>query len=270
MVGRTNVERDPWFGLMAMTTSIDTRCTDYELFERLAKTTDETVCERTREVLVERYSWLVSWAVNRYSGRGEQIEELDQVGYLGLMEAIQRFDPERGVDFVTYARPTVLGEIRRHFRDSRRWIRLPRRIQELKMQIKYASEQLCQESGHLPTSAELAAHLETSQEAIEEAQATDDTFSPLSLDAPMGDDEEATTYLDSLGEIDTDLEEVVDSEALWPLLEQLPEREQEMVLLRFYGNKTQSDIADQLGISQMHVSRLLSQTLATLRKELVA
>ncbi|MQA01926.1 MAG: SigB/SigF/SigG family RNA polymerase sigma factor [Streptosporangiales bacterium] len=253
-----------------MTTSTDMQCTDAELFGQLASAADEGAKERAREVMVERYSWLVRWAVNRYTGRGEQTEELDQVGYLGLMEAIQRFDAGRGVDFVTFARPTVLGEIRRHFRDSRRWVRLPRRIQELKMQIKEASEQLCQERGHQPSAAELAAHLETSERAVEEALATDDTFSPLSLDAPVSDEEEAATYLDTLSDDDQDLESVVDTESLWPLVERLPEREQEMVLLRFYGNKTQSDIADQLGISQMHVSRLLNQTLRSLREELVA
>ncbi|MQA77594.1 MAG: SigB/SigF/SigG family RNA polymerase sigma factor [Streptosporangiales bacterium] len=243
---------------------------DTDLFRALAAVgDDEERRERVYAILVERYDWLVRWAVNRYTGRGEQAEELAQVGYLGLVEAIQRFDVDRGVDFVTFARPTVLGEIRRHFRDGRRWVRLPRRLQELKMRIRDATEELTQTTGHLPTAAELATYLETSEEAVTEALAADDTFSPLSLDAPVGDDDEVATHLDAMGEDDTDLEDVVDSESLWPLLEKLPQREQEMVLLRYYGNMTQSDIADRLGISQMHVSRLLSQTLAALRRDLV-
>lgn len=243
---------------------------DAELFGMLAVVgDDEESREHLYEILVRRYDWLVRWAVNRYSGRGEQAEELAQVGYLGLVEAIQRFDAERGVDFVTFARPTVLGEIRRHFRDGRRWVRLPRRLQELKMRIRDATEELTQTAGHAPTAAELAAYLETSEAEVTEALAADDTFSPLSLDAPVGDDDEVSTHLDAMGEDDVDLEDIIDSESLWPLLEKLPQREQEMVLLRFYGNMTQSDIADRLGISQMHVSRLLSQTLAALRRDLV-
>ncbi|MPY80656.1 MAG: SigB/SigF/SigG family RNA polymerase sigma factor [Actinophytocola sp.] len=253
-----------------MTMLLNSDRTDAELFQVLATIgDDEPTRERVYELLVQRYGWLVRWAVNRYAGRGEQAEELEQVGYLGLVEAIQRFDAERGVDFVTYARPTVLGEIRRHFRDGRRWVRLPRKIQELKMQIKGATEELSQETGHLPSSAELAVRLDTSEDLVNEALGADDAFTPLSLDAPIGDDEEGTTHMDAMGGDDAKLDDVVDTESLWPLLEKLPEREQEMVLLRFYGNKTQSDIADRLGISQMHVSRLLSQTLATLRKDLV-
>src|SRR5690606_4177272 len=139
-------------------------------------------------------------------------------------------------------------------RDGRRWVRLPRKIQELKLEIRTATETLSQENGHLPGAGELAEHLATSEELVNEALGADDAFTPLSLDAPVGEEgEEASTYLDVMGGDDADLEEIVDSESLWPLLEKLPDREQEMVLLRFYGNMTQSDIADRLGISQMHV-----------------
>lgn len=243
---------------------------DAELFQQLrALAEHDPGREPIAATLVARYTWLVHWAVNRYRGRGEQTEELEQVGYLGLVEAIDRFDPDRGVEFVSYARPTVLGEIRRHFRDRRRWVRLPRKIQDLKLQLGAATEHLTHTTGRTPTPAELAAHLDVDVDDVTEALATDDAFAPLSLDTPFGDDGDASTYLDILiDDADHDLDDIVDSEALWPLIGRLPAREQEMLLLRFYGNKTQSDIAKRLGISQMHVSRLLQQTLTRLRTQL--
>lgn len=245
--------------------------TDAELFACLRDhAADEGAYERASEALVLKYEWLVRWATNRYAGRGEQRDELSQVGYLGLVEAVRRFDPGRGVDFVTFARPTVLGEIRRHFRDGRRWIRLPRRIQELKMRIREATDDLYQELGQQPSIDELADYLEISGSEVEEAMGTDDMFTPVSLDTPVGEEDDAPTHGETIGDDDGDLDDVIDSESLWPLLERLPEREREMVLLRFFGNKTQSEIAEHLGISQMHVSRLLNRTLRSLRDELVA
>jgi RNA polymerase sigma-B factor len=252
---------------MTMTPQDD--ATDTELFASLSDP-DDTVRERASEALVLRYDWLVRWATSRYSGRGEQRDELSQVGYLGLVEAVRRFDPDRGVDFVTFARPTVLGEIRRHFRDGRRWIRLPRRIQELKMRIKEATDDLYQELGRPPSTAELADYLEVGTDDVEEAMGTDDMFTPVSLDTPIGEEADAPTHAETIGDDDAQLDDVIDSESLWPLLDRLPEREREMLLLRFYGNKTQSEIAEHLGISQMHVSRLLSRTLKSLRDDLVA
>lgn len=245
--------------------------TDTELFERLRQLGDDTA-ERDRicTELIRRYGFLVRWAVKRYAHGSEQAEELAQVGYLGLVEAIDRFDPTRGVEFTSFARPTVLGEIRRHFRDGRRWVRLPRRIQELKLRIKEAADRLYQENGRRPSTVELAAELGVSEADVDEALGTDDGFAPLSLDAPVDDGEETTTHLELLGETDSDLEGIVDSESVWPLLEDLPARERQLVLLRFFGNKTQTEIANRLGISQMHVSRLLDRTLRRLRDELVA
>lgn len=254
-----------------MTVTPQDDATDEELFAYLRDDdVDDVTRERASEMLVLRYDWLVRWATNRYAGRGEQRDELSQVGYLGLVEAVRRFDPSRGVDFVTFARPTVLGEIRRHFRDGRRWIRLPRRIQELKMRIREATDDLYQELGHQPSVDELAEYLEVAPDEVEDAMGTDDMFTPVSLDTPVGEEEDAPTHAETLGEDDGELDDVVDSESLWPLLDRLPEREREMVLLRFFGNKTQSEIAEHLGISQMHVSRLLSRTLRSLRDDLVA
>lgn len=244
--------------------------TDTELFERLRQCGDDTA-ERDRicTELVQRYGFLVRWAVKRYAHGSEQAEELAQVGYLGLVEAIDRFDPYRGVEFTSFARPTVLGEIRRHFRDGRRWVRLPRRMQELKLRIKDVSDRLYQENGHPPSRAELAAELGVSEADVEEALATDDAFAPLSLDAPVDTDEETTSHMELLGDADPAIDGVLDTEAVWPLLDDLPPRERELVLLRFFGNKTQTEIARRLGISQMHVSRLLSRTLRRLHHQLV-
>lgn len=245
--------------------------TDSELFEQLRRFGDDSA-ERDRicTELVQRYGFLVRWAVKRYAHGSEQAEELAQVGYLGLVEAIDRFDPERGVEFTSFARPTVLGEIRRHFRDGRRWVRLPRRMQELKLRIKDAADRLYQENGHPASVAELAAELDVAAGDVEEALSTDDAFAPLSLDAPVDVDDETTAHVDLLGGVDPAMEGVVDSEAIWPLLDELPPRERELLLLRFFGNKTQTEIAERLGISQMHVSRLLTRTLRRLRDQMVA
>jgi len=245
--------------------------TDTELFEQLRCAGDDAA-ERDRicTELVQRYGFLVRWAVRRYAHGSEHAEELAQVGYLGLVEAIDRFDPSRGVEFSSYARPTVLGEIRRHFRDGRRWVRLPRRMQELKLRIKDAGDRLYQENGHPASAAELTAALGVPQADIEEALGTDDAFAPLSLDAPVDIDDETTTHMELLGGADPSIDGIVDSEAVWPLLDELPTRERELVLLRFFGNKTQTEIAKRLGISQMHVSRLLTRTLRLLHDRMVA
>ena len=138
------------------------------------------------------------------------------------------------------------------------------------MRIREATDELYQDLGHSPTAEEHAGHLDASVEDVEEALGTDDMFTPLSLDTPIGDEEDAPTHGEAIGEEDADLDEVIDTESLWPLLDQLPDREREMVLLRYFGNKTQSEIADHLGISQMHVSRLLGRTLQSLHDGLVA
>lgn len=242
---------------------------DRALFE-LLRDADDGTRERVSTILVERYEYLVRWAVSRYSSRGEYRDDLTQVGFVGLVEAIQRFDPGRNVEFVSFARPTILGELRRHFRDTRRWVRPPRRIQELKMRIREATDELFQETGRQPTVVMLAERLSCDRDELEEALAADDAFSPLSLDAPLDDADGPATYLDLLGEDEPAFDDIVDSESLWPLLQQLPERERTVMLLRFYGNKTQTEIASRIGVSQMHVSRLLSRTLDELHNKLVA
>jgi RNA polymerase sigma-B factor len=185
--------------------------------------------------------------------------------------AIQRFDPQRGTDFAAFAKPTVQGEIRRYFRDKRRWIRLPRRLQETKAVLRDATEKLTHELGRNPTIAELAAELAVDEELVLEAMTADDAYTPRSLDAPVGADEaDSWTLAETIGGPDERLELLVDCTVLRPLLEELPAREQQIIQLRFFGGLTQAEIGAQMGISQMHVSRILSRTLAGLRERMTA
>lgn len=218
--------------------------------------------------LVRRYEWLARSAARRYAGRGESDEDLRQVAYLGLVKAIRRFEADRGVDFPAFARPTVLGELRRHFRDQRRWIRIPRRLQELRLRAAVANEAMTHELGRRPTTSELAACLGID---VEEALEIDtvDTFVLASLHAPLDpSDPESGCLLDTLGGEDPRLEHAVAMAAVEPLLAQLHPRERRMLQLRFYGDRTQAEIGADIGVSQMHVSRMLEATLSRLRRKL--
>ena len=186
---------------------------------------------------------------------------------MGLIKAVDRFDPERGVDFASYATPTVIGEIKRHFRDRGWAIRVPRRLQERRMAVSAATPRLQQELGRSPTVAELAARLGLTEEDVLEALEAADAYSTLSFDAGRGDDDALPALGARLGGLDEALEAVEQRESLRPALERLSERERQIVLLRFYGNRTQSQIGEELGISQMHVSRLLARALASMRGE---
>jgi RNA polymerase sigma-B factor len=239
---------------------------DTELFRSMG-TAGPTERNRIRDLLVNRHTGLVRWLAGQYAHPGVEIEELRQVGFLGLVLAIDRFDVERGHDFLTFARPTVQGEIRRWFRDKRRWIRLPRRLQEAKAAIREASEVLTHQLGREPSNAELADHAGLTEELVAEARAADDTFTTASLDAPLGsaDGEESFTVADTIGTEDERIGLLVECEALRGLISDLPERERRILHLRFYQELTQAQIGTELGISQMHVSRLLARTLDRLR-----
>ena len=226
---------------------------------------DDPVRNAAVDEVVRRHDWLVRWVASRYSGRGEDNEVLRQEAYVGLMEAISRFDPERGA-FLPFAKVTVLGTVKRHFRDRRRWIRLPRRLQELQADIRAAREELAQGSGHQPSARELAERMGADERDVTEADAA--TFRPVSLDAPAPNDPD-TTLADLVGGEDTRIEQVVDLEALRAALPRLPVRERKILLLRFYGNFTQVEIARKLGISQMHVSRLITNTCTELREQVL-
>jgi RNA polymerase sigma-B factor len=240
-----------------------------ELFERLsALPADNPERLRIRGELVELHLPLVEYLARRFRNRGEWLDDLTQVATIGLIKSIDRFDLERGVEFSTYATPTIVGEIKRHFRDKGWAVRVPRRLQELKLALTKAIGDLAQRLGRAPTVAELAAHLQMSEEDVLEGLESANAYSTVSLDAPDSGDEDAPAVAESLGMVDDALEGVEYRESLKPLLERLPPREKRILLLRFFGNMTQSQIATELGISQMHVSRLLAKTLAQLREGL--
>jgi RNA polymerase sigma-B factor len=241
-----------------------------ELFAELATLDpDDPARARARDELVEMHLPLVEYLARRFRNRGEPLDDLVQVATIGLIKSVDRFDLERGVEFSTYATPTIVGEIKRHFRDKGWAIRVPRRLQELKLLLTKATSELSQKNGRSPTVAELAAHLQLSEEEVLEGLESANAYSAVSLDAPDGADDDSPSVSDSLGMEDEALEGVEYRESLKPLLVKLPPREKKILLLRFFGNMTQSQIATELGISQMHVSRLLARTLAQLRQGLL-
>jgi RNA polymerase sigma-B factor len=241
------------------------------LFERLHELPEgDLERQRIRDQLVEMHLPLVEYLARRFRNRGEWLDDLIQVATIGLIKSIDRFDLERGVEFSTYATPTIVGEIKRHFRDKGWAVRVPRRLQELKLSLTKAISELAQRNGRAPTVGELAAHLQMTEEEVLEGLESANAYSTVSLDAPDSGDEDAPAVADSLGIIDEALEGVEYRESLKPLLEKLPPREKKILLLRFFGNMTQSQIATELGISQMHVSRLLARTLTQLREGLTS
>jgi RNA polymerase sigma-B factor len=241
-----------------------------ELFGELSATAERDSRHRQiRDQLVELHLPLVEYLARRFRNRGEPLDDLVQVATIGLIKSIDRFDLERGVEFSTYATPTIVGEIKRHFRDKGWAIRVPRRLQEMKLSLTKATAELSQRNGRAPTVAELAKHLELTEDDVLEGLESANAYSAISLDAPDISDDDSTAVSDSLGTMDDALEGVVYRESLKPLLEKLPPREKNILMLRFFANMTQSQIAADLGISQMHVSRLLARTLAKLREDLL-
>ena len=218
-----------------------------------------------RDALVNLHLPLVEHCARRFRNRGEPYEDLVQVGTIGLIKSVDRFDLERGVEFSTYATPTIIGEIKRHFRDKGWAIRVPRRLQELRMQIGAATAELNQSLGRSPTPRELAESIGCSVEEIIEGIESSNAYSTLSLDATDDSDDGGGSMLDAIGVLDANLEHVEIRESLKPLLDALEPREKRILLLRFFRNKTQTQIAEEIGVSQMHVSRLLTRTLEQLR-----
>jgi RNA polymerase sigma-B factor len=246
-----------------------TRRKSAELFAQLrADSASEPARDAAREGLVHLHLPLVEHCARRFRNRGEPFEDLVQVGTIGLLKSIDRFDLDRGVEFSTYATPTIIGEIKRYFRDKGWAIRVPRRLQELRMQIGSVSAELTQALGRSPTPRELADKIGCSVDDILEGIESSNAYSTLSLDAGDGDDDGAATMLDAIGIDDENLEHVEIRESIKPLLDRLDAREKQILLLRFFRNMTQSQIAEEIGVSQMHVSRLLSRTLEQLRTSL--
>jgi RNA polymerase sigma-B factor len=223
---------------------------------------------RARERLVQMYLPLAQHLARRFRHRGELMDDLEQVASLALLKSIDGFDPNRGAAFTSYAIPMIVGELKRHFRDKGWDVRVPRRLQELRLEISKISGDLAQKLGRSPTVADLAAHLEVSDEEVIEALDCSQAYRALSLHAPVSGDDSGGELMDLLGGTDPEMESVENRAALRPLLARLPEREQKIIAMRFFGNMTQSQIATEIGISQMHVSRLLTHSLQVLRSGL--
>ena len=224
-----------------------------------------------REQLIERYMSLVRSLARRYSYRGEQLDDLVQIGAIGLIKAIDRFDVNRGVELTTYATPNIIGEIKRHFRDRGWSVRVPRGLQELNIQLSKLLEQLTVQHGRSPTIPELAKAAGVTDEEVLEALESGRAYSSLSLSAGSGSDEDGELDpLESLGTEDHQYEVSEDRAVLEPGFRVLDERERKILHLRFFEGLTQSQIAQQVGISQMHVSRLIRRSLEKIREEIAS
>ncbi len=233
-----------------------------EAFQTFATTRSPAV----RDQLIEAHLGLAEYLARRFSNRGEPLDDLVQVASLGLVKAVERFDPGRGLEFSTYATPTIVGELKRHFRDKGWAVRVPRRVQELHLRVTGVIDDLQLELGRSPTVAEIAVRAGTSEDEVIEAVDAGSAYRSASLDAGRSDDDESPGLLGQLGDLDPELARAERRAALGPLIEQLPERERKILYLRFFKGMTQSKIAEQVGISQMHVSRLLSRILEFLRQ----
>ena len=237
-----------------------------ELFEALAGEADPAARSRLQERIATLNLPMATSIARRYRGRGEDEDDLQQVAALGLVKAIEHYDPALGREFVVFAVPTISGELKRHFRDRGWSIRPPRRLQELAPRLRAARADLEQELGRAPTVSEVATHLQVDVDEISECLAAGDHYRLHSLDDLVaGSTGSQLSLLDTLGELDADLEATVDHLALAPLLASLSDRDARLLTLRFQHGWTQSRIAEDLGVSQMQVSRLLKDVLARLR-----
>jgi RNA polymerase sigma-B factor len=221
------------------------------------------------EELVARYESLVRSCAQRYWRSPESQEELMQVGYVGLLKAINNFDPELGSNLAAYAQPCISGEIKRHFRDKRWHVHVKRSAQELRLELRRAKVELTQRLARSPRAEELASHLGISDADLRDALQADLAFQASSLDAPVSYGSDTAHVADLMGTDDPQLEHTLDMEAVWTHWRDLPERQQRLLMMRFYGNMTQTEIGERLGISQMHVSRLLAASLNYLRGRLI-
>jgi RNA polymerase sigma-B factor len=225
--------------------------------------------QRQRDRIVERCLPLADHIARRFDGRGEPRDDLVQVARVGLVNAVIRFNVDAGSDFVSFAVPTIMGEVRRHFRDNSWSVKVPRRLKELHLRLGAATAELSQRLGRAPTASELAEELGMDRDEVVEGLVAGSSYNTLSIDSGGNSGtEDAPAIADTLGDVDLGLDQIENREALRPLLAALPERERMVLLLRFFENLTQTQIAERVGISQMHVSRLLAKSLTRLRDQL--
>jgi RNA polymerase sigma-B factor len=248
----------------------DARALSKSLFTRLRALEEGThEFSYVRNTLVELNLALVKFAAARFRSRSEPMEDIIQVGTIGLIKAIDRFEPDRGVEFPTFAMPTIVGEIKRFFRDTSWSVRVPRRLQELRLDLAKAGDELAQRLDRAPTVAELAGHLGIGEDEVVEGMVAANAYTASSLDAQPEEDDSEGSLADRIGYEDHGLEGIEYIESLKPLIAELPPRDRKILSLRFGANMTQSEIGEELGISQMHVSRLLARTLGRLRRGLL-
>jgi len=246
----------------------DLRSADREMFEQLAALEAGTSeHEALRAALIERHLPLVTFMARKFADRGEPLDDLIQVGTIGLIKAIDRFEISKGFEFSTFATPTIVGEIKRHFRDKTWAVRVPRRLQELGASVTKATTELTQRLDRSPTPKEIAKHLGITVDDVAEALESNAAYSTVSLDVTS---ETSTSIGETFGALDEALEGVEYRESLRPLLAQLDDREKRILQMRFFDNLSQSQIATELGISQMHVSRILNKVLTHLREGLIS
>ncbi|MFG1796590.1 RNA polymerase sigma factor SigF [Nocardia sp. NPDC049149] len=240
------------------------------LFEKIAALAEgDPRRETMREELIGRCLPLAEHIARKFSGRGENFDDLLQVARLGLVQAADRFDVTRGSSFLSFAVPTIMGEVRRHFRDNTWSVRVPRRTKEIQLSIGATVERLSQRLGRIPRAREIAEELEVDLVEVTQALIAGNAYQSSSLDAVAGDDIENAPLplLESLGAEENSYHLVEDYLAVRPLIEELPARERQVLIMRFFESKTQTQIAEVLGVSQMHVSRILSNTLNQLRDQ---
>jgi RNA polymerase sigma-B factor len=237
-----------------------------DMFRILSALDEDTPAfRRQRDAIFERCLPLADNIARRFRNRGESHDDLVQVARLGLVNAVKRFDVTSGSDFISFAVPTMMGEVRRHFRDHGWSLKVPRRLKELNLRLNSAKSELAQTLNRAPTASELAAFLELDREQVVEGLIASNAYNTHSTDMPTGINDDGRTIADRFGTIDVDIDRMLDAETVRPLLAALPDREREIVVLRFFEDMTQTQIAARMGISQMHVSRLLARSLATLR-----
>ncbi len=236
------------------------------LFDEMAALpADHPERRRLRERLILEFLPVAEHIAVRFSGRGQPREDLVQVARIGLMKAVDRFDPGLGGEFLAYAVPTVMGEVRRFFRDTGWAVHVPRGMQELRTRLSRGTTELTQTLGRAPTPTELAGHLDVDVENVREGLLAANSYQTSSLDKPVNDGDGSAPLADVVGELDSRFELIEDRHTVVPLLKRLPDRDRAIVTMRFFDGLTQSQIAERLGISQMHVSRLLTKILQDLR-----
>jgi RNA polymerase sigma-B factor len=240
------------------------------LFRRLqALDEGSPAYQRQRAEIITRCIPLADNIARRFKNRGEPLDDLVQAARMGLVNAVNRFDVDNGAEFLGFAVPTIMGEVRRHFRDHGWAVKVPRRLKELQGELNRARAELSQSVGRAPTATELARHLDIDRETVVETMIAGSNYSTMSTDVRTDSDDQRPTLGETIGEVDDRIDLVVELESVRPLVNALSERHRTVLTLRFFEDMTQSQIAERIGCSQMHVSRLLTQALGILRKQML-